>query len=344
MKEYYYCLDGHTTDGPHSEGEIAELIAHGVLKPENLICAAGDKEWTSVKNATFITASPNPTSVASCTNPAAAAPTATPSTATPSSTSPTPTPISSASPHDTDILAVDHAAVASAGTDADTEEEKDDTLKEADDKGLSKYQLIKAIRTDLDLLWKAQRESLICHIRGIELDSDFETTRKQAKDIKSRVKEACLSYWKKANSYEGWIEELVWQDCDIQRKLRGDGCEAKFQDAVDWLTEAKLIDKAGCYCFKNGKEYLYIGKAGTGDSNLGRRLRDHRRSVYFEHATHLRVVIPRYKTWISKLERLLLLQHPDAQYNDATPTMGRNPVDDTLELLMSEMDDLLQDG
>ncbi len=36
MKEYYYCLDGQTTDGPHSEGEIAELFHSGVLKPETL--------------------------------------------------------------------------------------------------------------------------------------------------------------------------------------------------------------------------------------------------------------------------------------------------------------------
>jgi hypothetical protein len=185
---------------------------------------------------------------------------------------------------------------------------------------------------------------LISHISGNDLDPSFETTRKQAKIIKDRVKNSCLLYWTKTNAYSCWIEELVWKDCDIQRRLRGTGCEEKYEDAREWLTNAKLIDEAGCYCFKNGKEYLYIGKAGTGDSNLGRRLRDHRRSVYFEHATHLRIIIPRYKMWISKLERLLLLNHPNAQYNDATPTMGSNPADDTLELLLSEMDDLLKDG
>jgi len=41
---------------------------------------------------------------------------------------------------------------------------------------------------------------------------------------------------------------------------------------------------------------------------------------------------------------LLLLSHPNAQYNDATPNLGGNPADDTLELLLSEMDDLLKDG
>ena len=243
-----------------------------------------------------------------------------------------------------EILSVDHAAVASAGTDSDSDEEKEEKDKEKEDRGLSKYQLIKAIRADFDLLWKAQRESLISHVRGLDLDPAYETTRKEAKIIKGRVKDACLQYWKKSNAYDAWIEELVWQDCDIQRKLRGTGCEEKFADAVEWLTKAKLIDEAGCYCFKEGKNYLYIGKAGTGDSNLGKRLRDHRRSVYFEHATHLRVIIPRYKMWISKLERLLLLSYPDAQYNDATPTMGHNPVDDILELLAKEMDDLLTDG
>ena len=315
MKEYYYCLDGQTVDGPHSEREIVELFQTGVLKPETLICAAGDKDWTPLKNANLTVA-----------------------------VQPTASIQSQVAPQDADIVAVDHTAVASAGSDSDSEEEKEEKEKQDQDKGLGKYQLIKAIRTDLDLLWKAQRESLISHIRGEDLDPVYETTRKQAKIIKSRVKEACFHYWKRTKAYDAWIDELVWKDCDIQRRLRGEGCEAKFEDAETWLTEAKLIDKAGCYCFKNGKDYLYIGKAGMGDSSLGRRLRDHRRSVYFEHATHLRVIIPRYKTWISKLERLLLLSYPDAQYNDATPTIGRNPADDTLELLTSEMNDLLSDG
>ena len=148
----------------------------------------------------------------------------------------------------------------------------------------------------------------------------------------------------KNRSYDAWIEELVWKDCDIQRRLRGEGCEEKYEDAKQWLTDAKLLDEAGCYCFKESKNYLYIGKAGTGDYTLGRRLHDHRRSVYFERATHLRIIVPRYKTWISRLERLLLLNYPYAQYNDATPAMGRNPADDILEMLMSEMDDLLTDG
>jgi hypothetical protein len=287
MKEYYYCLDGQTTDGPHSEKEIAELSQNGVLKPETLVCAAGDKEWTPLKSANLnLEATP------------LVAPTA-----------PIPT------PQDADIVKVDHSAVASAGSDADAEEEKEDTEKPDEEKDLGKYQLIKAVRADLDLLWKAQRESLICRVRGIELDSSYETTRKQAKTIKGRVKESCLLYWKKSKSYDAWIEELVWKDCDIQRRLRGEGCEEKYEDARQWLTEAKLIDEAGCYCFKEGKQYLYIGKAGAGEYTLGRRLHDHRRSVFFEHATHLRIIIPRYKTWISRLERLLLLNYPDAQYN-----------------------------
>ncbi len=58
----------------------------------------------------------------------------------------------------------------------------------------------------------------------------------------------------------------------------------------------------------------------------------------------MRIIIPRYKTWISRLERLLLLNYPDAEYNDATPAMGRNPADEILEMLVSEMDDLLTDG
>jgi hypothetical protein len=317
MKEYYYCLDGHTTDGPHSEKEIAELSQSGVLKPETYVCAAGDKEWTLLKNTNLNLTSAQVVAVV---------------------------PAPGHLPQDSDIVKVDHSAVASAGNDTDGEEDKEEKEKQDEDKGLGKYQLIRAIRADLDLLWKAQRESLISRVRGLELEPSYETTRKQAKAIKDRVKQSCLLYWKKSKSYDAWIEELVWRDCDIQRRLRGDGCEEKYEDARKWLTEAKLIDEAGCYCFKEGKQYLYIGKAGAGEYTLGRRLHDHRRSVFFEHATHLRIIIPRYKTWISRLERLLLLNYPDAQYNDATPAMGHNSADEILELLASEMDDLLTDG
>lgn len=264
MKEYYYCLDGQTSDGPHSEREIVELFHSGVLKAETFICAAGDKDWTLLKNANLNMEAQNVT-----------VPSQPP-----------------AAPLDADIVSVDHSAVASTGSDSDSDEEKEEKEKQSQDKDLGKYQLIKAIRADLDLLWKAQRESLISHIRGIDLDPAYETTRKQAKSIKDRVKHSCLQYWTKTNAYDTWIEELVWKDCDIQRRLRGTGCEEKYEDAKQWLTDAKLIDEAGCYCFKSGKEYLYIGKAGTGESNLGRRLRDHRHSVYFEHATHLRIIIP----------------------------------------------------
>jgi hypothetical protein len=312
MKEYYYCLDGKTVDGPHSGREIAELYQSSVLKPETPIYTAGEKDWTPL-SAVQLDLQTQPAPVTTPPQPA---------------------------PEDTDIVNVDHSAVASAGTDKDAEDEKPEKEVSEEEKGLSKLQLIKAIRSDLDLLWKAQRESLISHIRGVELDPIYETTRKQAKMIKLRVKEACREYWKRNKSYDAWIDDLVWKDCDIQRRLRGTGCEEKYEDARNWLTAAKLIDEAGCYCFKNGKQYLYIGKAGV----LRNRLHDHLHTVYFEKATHLRIIIPRYKMWISRLERLLLLNYPDAEYNDATPTMGHNAADNILEMLVSEMDQLLTDG
>lgn len=309
MKEYYYCLDGQTVDGPHSEGEMQELLGHGVLQPETQVCPAGEKEWISLSAVQF-----DPAGVAA------------------------PKKLEMETPAADQAVEVDHAAVAAAGSD------KDEDAPEID-RGPGKYQLLKAIRADLDLLWKSQRESLISQIRGLELEPVYETTRKQAKEIKQRVKDAAMQYWHKAGAFEEWIEELVWKDCDIQRKLRGNGCEEKYQDAKQWLTEAKLIDEAGCYCFKRGKEYLYIGKAGmTKESTLGRRLKEHEHAVWFEQTTHLRIIIPRHKSWISKLERLLLLCYPESVYNRGTPTTGNNPADDIIHLLEKEMSDLLIDG
>ena len=310
MKEYYYCMDGQTVEGPYSELEIKGLWNEGTLKSQTLVCPAGEKEWLQISSIQFSVGkeveierqSPDQTSAGECTT-------------------------------------VDHQAIASAGND------KDDLVEEDEDKGHGKYQLIRSIRADLDLLWKAQRESIISQLRGLELDAEYETTRKQAKLIKERVKEAAQLYWKKTRAYDRWIADLVWNDCDIQRKLRGNGCAEKHEDAVEWLTKAKLINEAGCYCFKKGKDYLYIGKAGMSkDTNLGSRLKDHRRAVYFEQSTHLRIIIPRHKTWISKLERLLLLNYPHPIYNEATPTTGNNPADSLIDLLETEMNELLTDG
>ena len=129
MKEYYYCLDGQTTDGPHSEREIVELFHADVLKPDTLICAAGDKDWTPLKNANL---NMEAQQSASPRQPQAA-------------------------PQDADIVAVDHTAVVSAGSDSDSEEEKEEKEKQNQDKGLGKYQLIKAIRADVTLLHTSRK-------------------------------------------------------------------------------------------------------------------------------------------------------------------------------------------
>jgi hypothetical protein len=310
MRDYYYCVGGQTVEGPHSGREIFELLTAGTLTAETLVCPVGEKEWVALGTVQL------------------------PTTEAPQDRQPTP--VAPASDKET---ALDHTAIADAGTDKEDDEEEAEQ-----NRGPSKYQLLKAIRADLDLLWKAQRESLISQIRDIDLDPEFETTRKEAKLIKERVREATQQYWFKAKIYNRWIDQLVWNDCDIQRRLRGDSCEEKHEDAKQWLLKAKLLTEAGCYCFRSGSEYLYIGKAGDGSSSLGKRLHDHRRATYFTEATHLRVIIPKHKTWIGKLERLLLLSHGPTRYNDGTPTMGNNPADVILDLLEKEMNDLLADG
>lgn len=280
-------------------------MTSGVLLPQTMVCPAGEKEWVPLTDFKF---SPESTTIIAKKKVEVV-------------------------PLGGENTPVDHQAIAAAGNDADED-------KPEEEKGPSRYQLIKSIRADFDLLWKAQRESLISQIKGLELDDEYETTRRQAKAIKARVKESVMQYWHKTRAYEGWIEDLVWNDCDLQRRLRGEGCLSKYEDAKRWLEEAKLIEESGCYCFKENKNYLYIGKS----DNLGERLKQHRHAVWFEQSTHLRIIIPRYKGWTSKLERLLLLSYPDALYNDATPSKGNNPVDDILELLEKEMNELLTDG
>ncbi len=53
MKEYFYCLDGQTVDGPHSEREMKELFVTQKLASETPVCPAGEKEWLPLGSIAF---------------------------------------------------------------------------------------------------------------------------------------------------------------------------------------------------------------------------------------------------------------------------------------------------
>jgi len=115
--------------------------------------------------------------------------------------------------------------------------------------------------------------------------------------------------------------------------------EEKFDELCRWLEKKGLADRAGCYCFTKGDEYLYIGKADV----LINRIEQHEKKTYFTYSNAIRVVIPRDKRKLEELERLLILAHPTWE-NQKAGTRGGTPLDDLLRFLEREVEELIEDA
>src|SRR2546425_9351717 len=100
-----------------------------------------------------------------------------------------------------------------------------------------------------------------------------------------------------------------------------------------------LADRPGCYCFKNGQRYVYIGRATV----LRDRLKEHEKARYFTYSSAIRIVIPRNKQKLEELERLLILAHPTEE-NQKAGDRGGTPMDNLLGFLEREVRELTDDA
>jgi len=208
-------------------------------------------------------------------------------------------------------------------------------------------QLIREIREHLDQLWEAQKESIIATIKNERLDPAYEHTRKQTREILDEVLENAEQFWRQAGILKKWIRDLTREEdgrlLDCRHKFwRGseDGHEEeKFEDLCRWLEKQELVDRSGCYCFKNGDKYIYVGKAVV----LRDRIKQHERERYFTYGNAIRIVIPHDKRNLEKLERLLILAYLPVE-NRKSGTRGGTRVDDFLGFLEREVRELIEDG
>lgn len=228
---------------------------------------------------------------------------------------------------------IDLAAVHSVTNDTDEEEVKEKVTRRA-----SRNDLLRAIRTDLNLVWDAQRESIIARISNKELEAGYETTRKQHKQIKQRVEQAAIEYWRRSGVLDEWIDEITKDHADIQLRFKTKDNYSKFDEAKNWLQQAKLWECAACYAFKQGKEYVYIGQA----SNLGQRLTQHRATVHFNDADYIRIIIPYDRRHLGRLERMLILNY-NPRNNDKSGANCGSSADNCLDFIRREIDSLITD-
>jgi hypothetical protein len=213
--------------------------------------------------------------------------------------------------------------------------EEEETVRE---QRTTQHQLLRQIRAELDSLWESQRESIISRIRCEPLDKSYESTRRKNREIYCKIEENAIDYWRRSGLITAWIRELTWREHDFTVRLRGKTESEKYNNLQSWLEESQVADLAGCYCFKKGREYFYIGQGTV----LRDRIKQHEKKTYFTYSTSARIVIPKYKRRLNQLERLLILAHEPSD-NGTLGIAGKTPLDDCLEFIRGEIMELVTD-
>lgn len=316
MEEYYYSDGTEKAKGPHNASEIRELLREHVISPSSLIWRPGDPSWQELQNLPeykeIIVEPPK------CDHEN--------------------TVISKALKEEAPTSNEKPQVVASNQTAEDKAEVKEET-EEDEAKKLTRHQLLRTIRRELDALWECQREAIISAIKDVELEDSYQATRKQNKDIYKEIEDAALNYWRISGLLRKWVGDLTWQDADFSRRLRGKNEFERYSDLQKWLEDKQVAELSGCYCFKSAKKYTYVGRATV----LQDRFKQYEKSKYFLLSDlTVRIIIPKYKTQIGKMERMLILLH-EPEENKNTGDTGKNPVDDCLNFIRSEVKELLTD-
>jgi len=77
---------------------------------------------------------------------------------------------------------------------------------------------------------------------------------------------------------------------------------------------------------------------------LGQRLKQWEKASFWLESTHLRILILKFKSQTTKLERLLIMLYQPMQNERPGDKGGNNPADKVLEMIHSEIQILLVDG
>jgi hypothetical protein len=298
MDEYYYNDGTSKAQGPHNLSEIRDLLHEGTVKPESLVWSSKDHQWQELKllpeYQEIIVAAPH------CDHES--------------------TVIAKALREEIPAATEEPQVVSATQTPEDKAEVKEE-FDEEEAKKVTRHQLIRTVRKDLDALWECQREAIISAIKDVELDEPYQATRKQNKDIYKEIEAAALNYWR------------------ISRRLRGKNEFERYADLHQWLEDKGVAEYSGCYCFKSAKKYAYVGRAIV----LRDRFKQYEKSKYFLLPDlTVRIIIPKYKTQIGKMERMLILLH-EPEENRNSGDSGKNPVDDCLNFIRNEVKELLTD-
>jgi hypothetical protein len=219
---YFYSISG-TVEGPHSPGEIVDLLSEGVLTHTVHLIKSGDPDWKTVADFHDIIGL-----------------------------------LEERKKPKEDMGSGPASTILSTAEErAETEAEQE----EIKTRRRSRHAMLRSIRSSLDQLWDAQREAIIARIKDEDLDVEFESTRKGHKAIYQGIEQTVIEYWKADGILSAWTKDLTWNDADFTLKFKSKDEAGKFEETIAWLVSKNLAGLPAVYCFICGKEYIYVGQA-----------------------------------------------------------------------------------
>jgi hypothetical protein len=145
---------------------------------------------------------------------------------------------------------------------------------------------LQSVRTRLDELWKAQRDSLLSQITGTEAEAELNELRRKKNNekLKNKLQKDCVSFWNDdvdvliENSpspqkiLQIQIKKKIAADClNNPEKFTLDGLsgevsldqaayESKRKKIEDWLCASGFSNESGVYIFYVNEKPLYVGE------------------------------------------------------------------------------------
>jgi len=202
---------------------------------------------------------------------------------------------------------------------------------------------IAGIRKVFQELWTKQVERIVAVIRNKEPHRKFEVTAKEFRDIRNKLNDMIVEFWRKEGTLNEWIADLTWGEPsevgDYLFKLYAKTPDEKMNELRDHLIRTKIDQLEGCYCFISGNEYLYIGQT-TKKTLTIRILQGHKGKAFWLTADTVRILIPSHMAKAKRIERLLILAHNPKENELAGEK--RSQADDVLDLIETELEELTQ--
>lgn len=210
--------------------------------------------------------------------------------------------------------------------------------------------LLLNIREKLDKLWACQREAIMSRITDSDLDEDMETFRENSSKFFREIEPLVIDCWRANGKLLGLINENLAPHGEFIHELAVNSDRRMRMDRLlSWIKTTGLRNLKGCYCWKNGDSYLYVGQT----IDFSTRLAQHKAHFMVDQATHVRILIPNLKGYngsrqhkrrLNVLERLLILQYRPTVNDDKNGHKGNNQIDDCLSYIMNEIKELASDA